>query len=208
MSSGNPSPATGATGQGQQGGPGQAGTDRRGAETPERAASGMSGAEEVCTVPEQEMETEETGSGGPSEGSEAKPRKSRCSRSSRAGLLFPVSRVDRQLRSGRFAERVGAQAPVFLAAVLQWVTRQAMDVAGRASKRSKQQCISPSHLQTAVRESSALKRLLRGGVHWRRGGTVPRSQRVGSPSRKRTTTSKKRRPKHRAAPARAFPAVK
>uniref|UniRef100_A0A8W8L0W9 Histone H2A n=1 Tax=Magallana gigas TaxID=29159 RepID=A0A8W8L0W9_MAGGI len=40
------------------------------------------------------------------------------SRSSRAGLQFPVGRIHRLLRKGNYAERVGAGAPVYLAAVL------------------------------------------------------------------------------------------
>ena len=40
------------------------------------------------------------------------------SRSSRAGLQFPVGRIHRLLRKGNYAERVGAGAPVYLAAVM------------------------------------------------------------------------------------------
>lgn len=39
-------------------------------------------------------------------------------RSSRAGLQFPVGRIHRLLRKGNYADRVGAGAPVYLAAVL------------------------------------------------------------------------------------------
>ncbi|NXN76982.1 H2A1A protein, partial [Himantopus himantopus] len=132
-------------------------------------------------------------SGGPSEGSEAKAKKSRSSRSSRAGLLFPVSRIDRQLRRGLFAERFGARAPVYLAAVLQWVTHKTMDVAGTICKNSKQKRISPSHLQTALQKCSVLKQPLRGAaVPRRRRRAGPQSQRVASPSRKKDTKSKKR----------------
>ncbi|NXF54425.1 H2AX protein, partial [Oceanites oceanicus] len=131
-------------------------------------------------------------SGGPSEGSGAKAKKSRSSRSSRAGLLFPVSRVDRQLRRGHFAERFGARAPVYLAAVLQYVTQKTMDMAGKISKKNKQQRISPSHLQAAVKKSPVLKQLLRGSMPRRRSRAVPQSQRVASPSKKKTTKSKKR----------------
>lgn len=174
----------------------------------ETRGSSMAGAEEVCTAPERETEPEATCAGGLSEGGEAKAKKSRCSRSSRAGLLFPVSRVDRQLRRGGFAERLGARAPVYLAAVLQWVTHKTMDAAGKISKKSKQQRILPSHLQAAVRKSSLLKKLLRGGVPRRGRRAVPRSRRVASPPKKETTESKKRRPRPRAAPARAIAAGK
>ncbi|NXS65708.1 H2AX protein, partial [Pandion haliaetus] len=131
-------------------------------------------------------------SGGLPKGSEVKAKKSHSSRSSRAGLLFPVSRVDRQLRRGHFAERFGARALIYLAAVLQWVTHKTMDMAGKISKRSKQQCISPSHLQMAVQKSSVLKQLLQGGVPRRSGRAVPPSKPVASLPKKKTTKSKKR----------------
>ncbi|NXA57009.1 H2A1A protein, partial [Nothocercus julius] len=98
-------------------------------------------------------------SGGPSEDSEAK---SKVSRSSRAGLLFPVSRIDRLLRRGRFAKRIGAAAPIYLAAALQCVTQHTMEVAGKISKERKKQRISPRHLQLAVQRNPELKQLLRG----------------------------------------------
>ena len=40
-------------------------------------------------------------------------------RSAKAGLQFPVGRMARYLRQGGFAKRVGAGAPVYLAAVLE-----------------------------------------------------------------------------------------
>ncbi|NXV18952.1 H2AJ protein, partial [Cepphus grylle] len=46
------------------------------------------------------------------------------SRSSRAGLQFPVGRVHRLLRKGNYAERVGAGAPVYMAAVLEYLTAE------------------------------------------------------------------------------------
>ena len=46
------------------------------------------------------------------------------SRSSRAGLQFPVGRIHRLLRKGNFAERVGAGAPVYLAAVMEYLAAE------------------------------------------------------------------------------------
>ncbi|NWS75460.1 H2A4 protein, partial [Crotophaga sulcirostris] len=125
----------------------------------------------------------------PSERSEAKAKRSRLSRSFRAGLLFPVSRVDRQLRSGNFAKRFGAKTPIYLAAVLQSVTQKAMQVAGNATKKSKQPCISPSDLQTAVKKSSSLKKLLQGTVSKHCDMAVPQNQRKPPRSRKKTGKS-------------------
>lgn len=44
------------------------------------------------------------------------------SRSKRADLQFPVGRVARLLKRGRYANRVGSAAPVYLAAVLEYLT--------------------------------------------------------------------------------------
>ena len=45
-------------------------------------------------------------------------------RSSRAGLQFPVGRMHRLLRKGHYAQRVGAGAPVYLAAVLEYLSAE------------------------------------------------------------------------------------
>lgn len=156
---------------------------------------------------EQAREPEVTRSEEPSKGTEAKAKKSRSSRSSRAGLLFPVSRVDRQLRRGHFAERLGARAPVYLAAVLQCVTHKTMDEAAKISKEKKQQRISPLHLKMAMQRSFVLKKLTRGSMRRQHGKAGPQSQRLAARSGKKTTKSTKRCPRQRAAPATATAVV-
>uniref|UniRef100_A0A3P9D282 Histone H2A n=1 Tax=Maylandia zebra TaxID=106582 RepID=A0A3P9D282_9CICH len=71
-------------------------------------------------------------------------------RSSRAGLQFPVGRVHRLLRKGNYAERVGAGAPVYLAAVLEYLTAEILELAGNAARDNKKTRIIPRHLQLAV----------------------------------------------------------
>jgi len=43
------------------------------------------------------------------------------SRFSRAGLQFSVCRIDQLFLKGNYAERVGAGAPVYLAAVMEYL---------------------------------------------------------------------------------------
>ena len=43
--------------------------------------------------------------------------KKQVSRSSKAGLQFPVGRIARYLKKGKFATRIGAGAPVYLVGV-------------------------------------------------------------------------------------------
>ena len=54
----------------------------------------------------------------------AKPATKSVSRSSKAGLQFPVGRVARFLKTGKYAERVGGGAPVYLAAVLEYLAAE------------------------------------------------------------------------------------
>ena len=44
--------------------------------------------------------------------------KKQVSRSSKAGLQFPVGRIARYLKKGKFATRIGAGAPVYLVSVM------------------------------------------------------------------------------------------
>lgn len=52
------------------------------------------------------------------------PRKKSVTRSVKAGLQFPVGRIGRYLKVGRYAKRVGTGAPVYLAAVLEYLAAE------------------------------------------------------------------------------------
>ncbi|KAJ4789876.1 Histone H2A [Rhynchospora pubera] len=55
------------------------------------------------------------------------PRKKAVTRSVRAGLQFPVGRIGRYLKKGRYSQRVGTGAPVYLAAVLEYLAAEVLD---------------------------------------------------------------------------------
>ena len=94
------------------------------------------------------------------------------SRSSRAGLQFPVGRLHRKLRKGNFAKRVGAGAPVYLAAVMEYLAAEILELAGNAARDNKKTRISPRHLQLAVRNDEELNKLM-AGVTISQGGVLP-----------------------------------
>ncbi|ORX72582.1 histone-fold-containing protein [Anaeromyces robustus] len=95
-----------------------------------------------------------------------------ASRSSRAGLQFPVGRVHRLLRKGNYAQRIGAGAPVYLAAVLEYLTAEILELAGNAARDNKKSRIIPRHLQLAIRNDEELNKLL-SDVTIAQGGVLP-----------------------------------
>ena len=94
------------------------------------------------------------------------------SRSSKAGLQFPVGRVHRLLRKGNYAKRVGAGAPGYLAAVLEYLAAEILELAGNAARDNKKSRIIPRHLQLAIRNDEELNKLL-GNVTIAQGGVLP-----------------------------------
>ncbi|XP_061822343.2 uncharacterized protein [Nerophis lumbriciformis] len=118
-----------------------------------------------------------------------KARAKAKTRSSRAGLQFPVGRVHRLLRKGNYGERIGAGAPVYLAAVLEYLTAEILELAGNAARDNKKTRIIPRHLQLAVRNDEELNKLL-GGVTIAQGGVLPNIQAVLLPKKTEKASKK------------------
>lgn len=114
----------------------------------------------------------------------AKAKKTSQSRSSKAGLQFPVGRVHRYLRKGRYSDRVGAGAPVYMAAVMEYLTAEVLELAGNAARDNKKSRIIPRHIQLAVRNDEELGQLM-GGVTIASGGVLPNIQTVLMPKSKK-----------------------
>ena len=93
-------------------------------------------------------------------------------KSAKAGLIFPVSRVGRLLKS---AKRVGGAAPVYLAAVLEYLVAESVELAGNAARDNKRSRITPRHIQLAVRRDEEFSKYL-GDVTIAQGGVLPNIQ--------------------------------
>ena len=106
------------------------------------------------------------------------------SRSAKAGLQFPVGRMARYLRQGGFTKRVGAGAPVYMAAVLEYLTAELLELAGNAAKDNKRSRVTPRHIQLAVRNDEELNKFL-GGVTVAQGGVLPNIHAVLLPKKKK-----------------------
>eukprot|EP01035_Chromulina_nebulosa_P040125 gene40125-54250_t len=108
-------------------------------------------------------------------------------KSSKAGLQFPVGRIGRFLKKGKYAARVGGGAPVYLAAILEYLTAEILELAGNAARDNKKTRIIPRHIQLAVRNDEELNKLF-GGVTIAQGGVLPSIHSVLIP---KTTTKEK-----------------
>ena len=98
--------------------------------------------------------------------------KKSTTKSAKAGLQFPVGRISRFLKKGKFATRVGGGAPVYLAAILEYLTAEILELAGNAARDNKKTRIVPRHIQLAVRNDEELNKLF-GGVTIAQGGVLP-----------------------------------
>lgn len=112
------------------------------------------------------------------------PKTSTKSRSARAGLQFPVGRIHRHLREGRYAQRISGGAPIYLAAVLEYLVAEILELAGNAARDHKKHRIIPRHIQLAIRSDDELNQLL-GRVTIAAGGVLPSIQSVLLPKGKR-----------------------
>ena len=88
------------------------------------------------------------------------------SRSAKAGIQFPVGKVGRLLKKGGYAKRIGAGAPVYLAAVLEYVVAETLELAPTQ----------PLNFQKSVFLCFAFSRLLASGLIWIEAGNAARDQ--------------------------------
>ncbi len=105
------------------------------------------------------------------------------SKSVKAGVTFPVSRIGRLLKKGKYATRLGAGAPVYLAAVLEYLSAEVLELAGNAARDNKKRRIIPRHIQLGIRNDEELNKLL-SKVTIAQGGVLPNIHAILLPSRK------------------------
>ncbi|MED6198669.1 hypothetical protein PIB30_068679 [Stylosanthes scabra] len=108
----------------------------------------------------------------PASGRDGRQRKKSISKSAKAGLQFPVGRIARYMKNGRYSKRLGTGAPIYLAAVLEYLAAEVLELAGNAARDNKKNRINPRHVLLAVRNDDELAKLLQG-VTIASGGVLP-----------------------------------
>ena len=66
-----------------------------------------------------------------------KKKSTKSSISEKSGLVFPVGRIRRYLRKGRYSNRVGLTGSIYLASVLEYVVAEILELAGEITKKQK-----------------------------------------------------------------------
>ncbi|KAJ8529525.1 hypothetical protein K7X08_036360 [Anisodus acutangulus] len=130
------------------------------------------------------------------------PRKKAVTKSVKAGLQFPVGRIARFLKKGRYAQRVGSGAPIYLAAVLEYLAAEVLELAGNAARDNKKTRIIPRHVLLAVRNDEELGKLL-AGVTIASGGVLPNINPILLPKKSTASEEKTSTPRATKSPKKA-----
>ncbi|KAG4070324.1 hypothetical protein HA402_006466 [Bradysia odoriphaga] len=98
--------------------------------------------------------------------------KEKVSKSSRSGLTFPVSRFQRYLRKGNYANKIGTAGSVYLTGVIEYLVAEILELSGSAAKENKKARIIPRHIMLAIKNDVELNDLLKDAF-FSQSGVMP-----------------------------------
>ncbi|XP_063217044.1 core histone macro-H2A.1-like [Bacillus rossius redtenbacheri] len=102
-----------------------------------------------------------------------KKRQKAMTKSQRANVTFPVGRMHRYLKMGTHRLRIGVGSPVYMAAVIEYLTAEVLELAGNAARDNRKGRITPRHILLAVANDEELHLLLKN-VTIASGGVLPK----------------------------------
>lgn len=85
-------------------------------------------------------------------------------RSRRAGIVFPVTRIENIMLELSTLERKSGTAAVYMAAAVEYVIAEILELAGNAARDAKKVRITPRHLKLAILNDGELTKLFKGVV--------------------------------------------
>eukprot|EP00957_Ditylum_brightwellii_P189763 14446671-Ditylum_brightwellii.AAC.1 len=92
--------------------------------------------------------------------------------SDKEGLQFPFGFIGHYLHQGKHATHMGTRAPIYLAAVLECICAESLELAGNAACDNKKSCIVSRYITLAVKNDKELNTLI-GGVTITSGDVLP-----------------------------------
>ncbi|WVQ98581.1 hypothetical protein IAU59_005709 [Kwoniella sp. CBS 9459] len=111
-------------------------------------------------------------------------------KTAKSGLTFPVARLQRYLKRGRYAKTILTSAAVFLAGTLEYLVAELIEMAGTAARHNKAKRIKPRYLKLAIANDEDFN-LLIGKVTFADAGVIPHINRIllpkNSKSKKKLT---------------------
>ncbi len=77
------------------------------------------------------------------------------------------------MKQGRYADRIGGGAPVYLASTLQYICSEILELAGNECELQKKQRINPRHIMLGIKNDIELNKLLAKNADFAESGVVP-----------------------------------
>ena len=102
---------------------------------------------------------------------EKEPGQPKQRRSYGAGLTFPISRIGHLIRINMSSDRMGETAPVYLAAVLEYLCAEILELASQNVQSNKKVRITTRDLLLAIKNDEELNKLLNNATL--SGGVLP-----------------------------------
>jgi histone H2A len=125
--------------------------------------------------------------------SSAGPVGKKISSASRAGLILPPARCKKFFSVYKF--RISMGAPIYLAAVLEYLTAEMLELSGNVAKFNKKVRITPRHMTLAEKNDKEFNRLsIELGIRIAGGGVIPNIHSILLKSKKQKKTSRKAEP--------------
>ena len=108
--------------------------------------------------------------------------KTRETTHSLAGLTMGVSRVRKIMKLESNAKRIGLGAPIYLAAVLEYLSAEILELAGNGARDNKKIRITTRHIKLAIKNDEELNNLFKNVIL--SGGVVPHVHNALKPQRR------------------------
>jgi len=96
--------------------------------------------------------------------SKLQPTKKRVSTTKKAGLVLSVARINKRLKAGRYARRIGLTAAVYMASVLEYLVAEVLELAGNCARYFRKQRVFPRCIQLTLLHDKELFQLTRGAI--------------------------------------------